>query len=239
LGLAFWWVLRSVGKVTAMPNDDHRAGDWITAVAGFWIAPLAIIGTAAVLLALTTGPRWARPLTGYAFKTPVLCAVFFLAFPAVGILISVTAESHGSSIDPASGANGADLVGFFAIGVPFLLLSLWAIWFLIWAFWYCFRSTFRAIDGHPYLASIAAFVTTWAVFVVDQFHPGGTPSATGGRLITLAGTYGGAVTVSALALLEIACLRWSLGFRLRHGTVAVNTTTGQAEQVGGEHQGRV
>ena len=193
-GIAGVWVLLAVnsaygshlGGVTGLPLMPPSLAD-----------PLAVLSAPVVMVLLSVAAlcftrrgyrrRAARRLV-YPVQTSVLFVVVIVASGWVVLLGSYLGSGISIALEPLA-----------AVAV------IWYLSFVLCAAWCCVAGVFRAADGHPLLAPVAAVVFSWlaAVRVRDaDALPVGMP-----RLLYFTVVLGGPATVTVLSAFEVWLLR--------------------------------
>ena len=176
-----------LGGVTGLPLTPPSLADpWV--VGG---APV-VIGLLAVVALWFTRRGYRRRAT------------YQLLCPIRAVIIFVVLATAGRWVLPLEHYSG---VGLTAIGVE-LLSQLAVFWYLIFvwcAVWCCAAGPFRAADGHPLLAPVAATAFAWLA-AVHALTAHGLSAATP-HVLYFAAVVGGPATVTAMSALEVCLLR--------------------------------
>ena len=226
-GIGFWLVLRIIGLVAAH-NGPVTFEQFLTLGSAYWLSPLVIIVVSCVLYSATETGNRAR--TARQLLIPCACSLFLLLYLIGGFFISgdsTNSSSQGSVHPDSSGATGPQLLGFIFIGVPLILLCLWAMIVVVWSVGLTVVDQCRVIDGHPYLGAVAGIVTSWVAVGYGYIFGSSAFSVVDGApsLMIQAGNWGGPLTVTAICLYEIRYLR-SIGLRIKGGSLPAIPFTG-------------
>ncbi len=236
-GYLIWVVLRLLGYL--IPGTDITTfGQYFYIFAPLWMTTLSIIAVSAGLYAITRedGKRF----TLSRLTIPATRALMLVPPTAVIIIISWLASSPGAnsvwgleSWSPHPGPL-TDALGQLSSIVGVVILPLWLV-ICIWLpfvtfnlvaqlYWY----NFRAIDGHPYLGSMSAITSVWAVVIYDAVVSGPTKTFRPDThlWLQLAANWGGPVILSAIAVTEIIWL-WHHVSRPDEGSIGppIKTTS--------------
>jgi len=230
LGYGFWSAITFYNL--NVPPAELTGFDYYYALAPYWVPALTTVAVAIFLLLITEWGKHIRTLK--AITIPIGVSLYVIALLAIGAsyvlnqpIREQTPEEQQNVANLFAG-NFDPLALVLACLVFLLVLSIlwWPFWFTLAALVRIFMGQFRAMDGHPYLASLSCIASVVAIKTFGYLYSDETGVSSSGfhvsvdapGILQLAGDWGGPVILLVLSAYEIRCLG-KLHLTVRGGSV--------------------
>jgi hypothetical protein len=175
-------------------------GNWFLGIIVTVVAAIFLIPAVSVFLVLWTHPK-ARKKALRQLRWPFISIAAWFAIFATAVPIVAGAKALTSSV-----TRNMDVLAKLVAGLLYVFVAIVVLVWLVKAIYLAGTGLFRADDGHPLLAPIAAPLIAWvsAGLMATQGSNGlvGVPAAIG--LLT---GFGGAISVTILSLITVYILK--------------------------------